>query len=842
MPFSSEELQLAVDGLLLSDGVRMSKLPITGARDVVAAKTRSFDLLATTLLLKPDAYFYLIWLASNAIRRLVMLQLADMATIIEAAEGVDRSTPRISSTAELVNAQAALLNLGAALNQGSASPTQIPPEVDRFRRSIEGFLRNQVMPGVVVGTDVVPTAEEQRETIARLWSDVMTRQRNIAARIEYLVSATSALSSLRLPRSVLQAVTDRVTRKLQELETTLEGPQGREARRRALLELMAARTVMSRAAAFRPPLRVLAPVPRDATTGVLLDGGTPPSLLGIVSGPYNLPGASTLVLEVDGVPAPVVLVPTSQAEVVTSPLTFPGGPVAPAEVAVEVDHGAAVTHALPVSYPDGGTAAADLTSNLAGVTVTWDAISQTLTFSSDDYSDISHLRFLDDTAGRGNFVDWAFGAVAPVQAGVPVEAEVVLEALADIPNVSARTTREVWATLDGERLPGPGLEAQIWQRLVQGAGSGFTSNGTATVQGTTNFEARGVEPGMVLTVTAPGPAVGDYEILSVEGSTLELNATVAATAVPDFYIGPDYSSLLLGARVRVIGGENTGHYRLVDAGPSFIETTPALREDGNVSVVVFTEVLEVRNTSAATSATLEAQASAAQAQLGLPLGLVRAANARIQIPINFPLRGVRPGDQLTLTSPSPATTTHSIVAVEDGRLQFTPPIGFEAGAWGFTVRSQSYLRYDALVAALPVFPDMTELDNIVSRLIRGARFSVTLSAPMTMYSLALVLAAQALDAFQIAEEPTITAVVRLFREHGLDRALDYLLALRITEVFEMRADDVSYSTHVMRAAATAGREVAPVSRYAGSSLAGSELQVRSNTPRAYDPIGGDDEV
>ena len=71
----------------------------------------------------------------------------------------------------------------------------------------------------------------------------------------------------------------------------------------------------------------------------------------------------------------------------------------------------------------------------------------------------------------------------------------------------------------------------------------------------------------------------------------------------------------------------------------------------------------------------------------------------------------------------------------------------------------------------------------------------------------------------------------------MDRALDLLSSLDVLTFFNMGNDEVSYATNLVRKAATVGREVVPVSKYAKSEQVTQELRTVSFQPDPYDPLG-----
>ena len=77
--FTDDEVEQAVDQFLFTQvSVPQTK---TGARDVLSARDSVYDLLTAALLLRPDSYFYVIFLAKNRLRALVTSQIAALDSI-----------------------------------------------------------------------------------------------------------------------------------------------------------------------------------------------------------------------------------------------------------------------------------------------------------------------------------------------------------------------------------------------------------------------------------------------------------------------------------------------------------------------------------------------------------------------------------------------------------------------------------------------------------------------------------------------------------------------------------------------------------------------------------------
>ena len=164
--FTTEEVQTKINQFLRTT-ITVGRTRI-GSRDVLALRDEAYDLLTTSLLLRPDSFFYIVSRTVNRFEALRRKQAADIQSIITALAGVTRRGVPIESTAELVNAQAALLEINAGLNTratGSGVRGSIGPGVERFQRSTERFLRSELVPNIVDSGSIVETADELRTTI-----------------------------------------------------------------------------------------------------------------------------------------------------------------------------------------------------------------------------------------------------------------------------------------------------------------------------------------------------------------------------------------------------------------------------------------------------------------------------------------------------------------------------------------------------------------------------------------------------------------------------------------------------------------------------------------------------
>ena len=174
--YTSDEVQAAIDKFLLG-AVSVPKTHLN-SRDVVAARDDVYALLTTALLLRPNVYFYVIWLAKNKLEALRRAQKADLDILLDTTTNTSltKQGRPVASTTELTNAHASLLNINAGMNAATGNRTKTRgPEVARIKQSIERFVSAALVPNVVDGVDVLQTAGEVRADIATRWAIILAR-------------------------------------------------------------------------------------------------------------------------------------------------------------------------------------------------------------------------------------------------------------------------------------------------------------------------------------------------------------------------------------------------------------------------------------------------------------------------------------------------------------------------------------------------------------------------------------------------------------------------------------------------------------------------------------------
>lgn len=846
--FTSEEVQAAANRYLLSE-ISVPSLK-TGSRDILALRDTVFDLLTTSLLLDVDSYFYLLWLAKNKLRKLVQQQIDSLELIEEWAPSAHRSSKLVDSTTDLTNAQSALLAVNAGLNARTRGVSgSIGPAVDRFGRSVDRFITTELTKNILDAGQIVETGEELRDSIGDQWDAVQARHGELVERTRLLGGSVGALGTVRLPSKSLYSIMLRIQSRLDELTVAMGGPSAAEASREAFLDLQTMKSLLRKASSFSAPTLVRAPLTGDPVAGVLEDSsGTEATVVGTVSGPYNYSASDTLELSVNGgASLPVITLPGTSAATLFSQeiTTFPYPPAGTYEVALQSE--AATNSGVLAPLQASGPALASAISSIVNpeITCEWDSALSKLVFRSGEVGDTSSLAVVVDTTNRLAASDVLFGGVPSPATASPVPVGDVVDAIhTQSSSMRASSNPLELAAFTGEVRPAS-LDT-ILDIRVEGADM-VTTAGLASVSSpTVNFEALGVLPGWAIYLHSP--VLQAANVVSVSGGTLVLDTTLGwSDPNNSYYLGPDHSSVPAGARVFVVGDQESGYRRVVSSFLYGITVdTPFGAAITNARTSVFVETLSISSSGTTTSSgigvvtTNAALGLVSSAEVPATLSTIRITGA------DMLARGVMAGDLLELTSPSSVTYSVSVQSTTASKITFSPGVEYEAGSWGYQVTNAEYDTYNRLANGLSVFlasdhgTDLSAVDAAVNRIRAGARYTSAVSSTIETLLTDLRALREELDAYSVGREITIDRIVSMLREQGFDRAADILLKADPESFFSLGQDEVSYSSNLIRKAATAGREVTPVSRYARFEQVTQELRPTAYQPDPFDPAGQDE--
>ncbi len=833
--YTSEEVQAAIDRFLL--GTVATPRTNLGARDVLATRDDIFALLTTTLLLRPDSYFYVIWLAKNRLEALRRQQVTALSFILDdsTVSALSRRGKPVRSTAELVNAQAALLNLNAGLNQGAGVSTrELGPEVQRFRNNIDRFIRSELQDNVVEDGVPTETAGETRAKIAEVWAGVKARHEQMLTLCEAIRDAVTNLTAARLPEKAVREVVTRLRTRLDELTTILETDKSLSTHRESMLELLTMRTLLTRVSSFRTPLRLLAPLTGDGTQLEGAGGTTPATLLGSISGPFNVPPAATLDFE-SGSPVIVSSIPlvrysnaeTQSRQFLTLPITFP------ATAALQLRVNGTL---FPNDTSFGGASYASIALFVAAIQayITTNAVPATVFVSgsrvvirSTSFVDSSSIEIVAGTTAQTNFlITSGFVRYAVCN---PVPATAIISAAIPFIGVRLSELRTEYTNLSGTTAASGVIN------LAKTTGTVNTTGGGRLFTASVNLEHAGVraEDSILIDVSGiPQPR----KLVSVTGAVFEVDEDVTDVGTVDFRAGVDFSVVPAGARVLVGSTSvplNAGPYRVASAEIGRITVDRNFFTNADpISVAVLTSFLQAAATGATPADGITAwPASAGATAVGYtPSATQTKADftlLEVTSTIDLFARGVSRGDFLTIRTTPPASTTITAVGLDSLTVQPTP---YFSGTREYTIESARYLSWLGLVQDIETFLDDTDFeaaDFAITRIQSGAAASVLLGGggPVAAFS-AEIDALAGIQTYVVPFERTVDNVLRMLSEQGMDRAVDLFTRLEIVEFFSMHPDGVSYSTNLVRTASDVARQVAPVSKFAKSLIGSPEVRLR----------------
>lgn len=822
--YTSEEVQGVIDSFLL--GTVTTPTTSLNVRDTLSARDDIYALLTTTLLMRPDAYFYVIFLAKNRLESLRRQQLADLNFLLSdtTSDALARRGKPVTSTTELVNAQAALLNINAAVNAVAGPQTRsIGPEVTRFRASISSFVNTQLAKNVVVNGTVSETAGEIRDRISTLWPDVLARHQQILTLADAIQNALTNFGAAQLPQKAIQESVSRIQTRLDELTTQLEGDTSVSTHREAMLELLSMRTLLARVSSFRAPQRLVAPQVQDSNQVTGVAGTTPPTIPGTISGPFNVDPSSVLALQ-SGAPvvSTAIAIPgysnaESRSAVLSYPLTFPAG----ASLRLRVDgvlYPAQSYSALVFASPAAFLASVQAYLTANAIPATAYTLGPQIYIRSNSSADVSSVQLQVSTAGEQAFLFLTGFQQTAVCRPVPVST--VLNAAAPFPAV-----RLVERKVEYGSYKGTTLAANV---LALEKTSGFlnTSAGGTEFVAPANLETLGLRRGDAIQI-----GTQTLTFTSIFGAKFTVSAEVVTPNIGPsvfFRAGADFSAVPVGTRVLVTSLNaplNSGPYRLVSGAVGRVTVDrPFATTFDSVTAYIAGSYLDAGALGATLSDGITAwppSAGAAAAGLATSPTQTRALLTELSASgVDFLARGVRAGDTVTIAT-APAATT-AVVSATVSTLTVSPGVPYFTGGATYTVESTSYIAWQALAAVVATFvanADITTADFAVTRLLAGASPAALLSTggPIGQYQ-AAVTALGGIQNYAVPFERGIDNILKMLTQQGFDRSADLLTTLQITEFFGMHPDGASYSTHLMRTASDVTREVAPQSRFSKGRL------------------------
>lgn len=786
MSFTATEIQNKINQFLrTSVGVTRTR---TGSRDILKLRDEVYDLITTSLLLRPDSVFHVVSRTVNRLEALRRKQVITTQAVLDELPNVTRRGIPIESTAELANAQAALLEINAGLNRRSTGVRgAIGPGVTRFQGAAGRFLENELAKNVVSGGAIVDTADGSRETISTLFAELKERHTEMLFLTEALENGIAQLDQVRLPESTVQSIVTRIQSRLADLIAELGGSQGLARSREGALDLFVMRVILARASSFRAPSLAIAPV--SGTGTALVDAGVVPGALPTLSGPFNfIPGTLDLVTG-GGALAPLAFTEDSRATItlLLSVGSFDFG--VGAELQISVDDGAAISVAVAGVTTDAALATAiDTALGAAGTSTVVGGFVQ---IQSAEEGDASSLTIEQDTADRQLFV--ALTAPSALRAqGTPIPAVTLADAIAASPAHAAEVSATVVRTDYGTHVS-PVSAVVTEENLVQVPSGALLPVGAR-----------------IIVTDGDGNNRGYYRVLSATSGTARLDRDLPTLTGTITYVAFVETLTLSATAAGPLDGINVTTSALATA--IGLTTAASLVKGSGNSILAYGKGSNFLELGVRPSDLLILDGDTAE-------------TARTILTVGQ--------DSLTFSPPYPygtGATTTTAFNVRSARYQ----------SYRFFLDGTSSRK--GAIAWAEQWSDLDEMDRRVGQVIRGGlpqQAEAVLLAYLDSETSGTVppdpgkvpdLTTLGADvaAFSVPFESTIDNILRLLSEQGMDRALELLLTLQMVEFFTMPAEGASFATWLNRQAAEAARTLAPVSKFARSDRAIREVQPLSS--------------
>jgi hypothetical protein len=818
--FTDQEVEDAVDALLLGQLKRGTLRG--GSPDTNTSHEQLLGVITSTLLLNPDAYWYVVWLASNRAAA-TATQIADLLGDVAAATAhAERPYRPIKSVADLNSSLSALDELATGFQKRKIR-NATSSALTRFNSAIERFVSQHLAPNVVHTGDVVDTARAGTVTFATLWAQIQEDSALLVAEVATLAAAYTSFSSIALPGLAAATAVAAAQATIEEMPAKLQGADQALHNRQALLDLFAAKTVLNRIAKYTPPQTV-----KFQGTAVPAAVVSPPTVTSTAPGPWFVGPGITLDLVVDGV-AYSVPIRCTRATLVSAVVTAPGLAV-PSQVFITYDFGSGTefyTYAAPDVVSD---AAFLLASNTALGAVQISQSGGRFTIRRENDAPTANLRLTSNTVDQGTFAKWFTGESADIrgdlQASYPTlytGEELVAAVQAAVPWLSVASNMTVLAEFATAAVSGTTFtDSKVVGSLI--------STGTTTQIGVAGWGE--LLPGMSLLISGAA-----YSVVSVADAVLETLPAIPA-GTWSFVAGSDYTSLPVGAPVQVVGSNGLKVWSYVTAtlGPSITIQGPAWAWGALPRVLCVSETVTLLHRGTDPAATLEVVAGGGANMLGIVPAVYTPTIGEFTLSSDLRAAGVAAGDTADLVDGAGLTTTVRVDGAGDTLTTAAVPYG--TGAWTVEIRNTGVDTFSTLEAACLAFirsTTYTALEARATALLAGGRYSSSVQAALAAYLADVNTLLAALNAYTVSREPAIDQILRSLEERGLDRGVDLLLSPDLPTLLAAGPAELTYSGWFAQVASDTTRKVAPVSKMATGLLGFQEIRLLAYQRALIDP-------
>lgn len=298
MSYSSDELKAAVSELV--QGTVSFKRDVLGPRDASSSFNEIRELVNSTLLYEPDSVFYLIFLASQALQKVVNDELELLDELLDSVDDLlkpDRPIKDVSSVAEASVALTALDNAVSRSGRiGQSEYSRYLKAIERSKRTFGSATKLTFTPrgSSQAITDIVRPAAQARKDSVTHFDSLKKQHTKLLKRVSNILTAYEDFDLDELSTLVSRTQISRAQSQLSNLHDQLKDlpPAERtELAREALLKVLSNKSVVTSMTNAPEPGGVkLEQGQGSAATYRLAASGTgsAPVLSGVVSAPFPL--------------------------------------------------------------------------------------------------------------------------------------------------------------------------------------------------------------------------------------------------------------------------------------------------------------------------------------------------------------------------------------------------------------------------------------------------------------------------------------------------------------------------------------------------------------------------
>lgn len=181
--------------------------------------TEVMQLISSTLTFDPNSIFYLVFLVTNELNKLVEDAVEDVDDLLDAISEMSKRTTEVTQTALLGNAAVALLDVDrTVVSEGAISTNSF----ERYKSSLNQFITKSLKPNIKDGTNIVRPPQKARSDSKTLLSSLSTDWSDILDRVEQIKDMLDEFNDLDLGITAIQDSVSLVRSDLDAWQDTFE--------------------------------------------------------------------------------------------------------------------------------------------------------------------------------------------------------------------------------------------------------------------------------------------------------------------------------------------------------------------------------------------------------------------------------------------------------------------------------------------------------------------------------------------------------------------------------------------------------------------------------------------